>query len=59
MAIDLLRKLMTFDANQRITIDDALKHPYLSALHFPDDEPLSVPVQRVDFEFEEFNMTLQ
>jgi hypothetical protein len=43
---------MTFNANQRITIEEALRHPYLSALHFPDDEPLSA------FEFEEYNMTL-
>ena len=52
-AIDLLRKLLTFDASKRITIDEALRHPYLSALHFPDDEvilfyikiqPMSVPV---------------
>jgi len=37
-AVDLLRKLLTFDASKRITVEDALKHPYLSALHCPDDE---------------------
>jgi serine/threonine protein kinase len=58
MAIDLLRKLLTFDASKRITVEEALRHPFLSSLHFPDDEPLSVPVQRLDFEFEEYNLTL-
>ncbi|CAK62258.1 unnamed protein product (macronuclear) [Paramecium tetraurelia] len=59
LAIDLLKSLLTFDAKKRITVEDALKHPYLSALHCPDDEPIAVPVQRIDFEFEEYNMTLQ
>jgi len=44
LAIDLLKKLLTFDASKRITVEEALRHPYLSALHFPDDEPVSVPV---------------
>jgi serine/threonine protein kinase len=38
MAIDLLKKLLTFDAAKRITVEEALRHPYLSALHCPDDE---------------------
>jgi len=37
-ALDLLEKLMVFEASKRITVDEALQHPYLSALHFPDDE---------------------
>ena len=27
--------------NRRITIDEALRHPYLSHLHDPDDEPVA------------------
>lgn len=37
-AIDLLKKFLTFDASKRITVEEALRHPYLSALHYPDDE---------------------
>lgn len=37
-AIDLLKKLLNFDATKRITVKEALEHPYLSALHCPDDE---------------------
>jgi len=45
LALDLLRKLLIFDPTKRITIDEALKHQYLAALHCPDDEPLGKPVQ--------------
>jgi hypothetical protein len=40
LALDLLQKLMTFDAKKRLTVEEALAHPYLQALHFPDDEVL-------------------
>ena len=29
-AIDLIRKMLTFDPSKRITIDEALEHPYMS-----------------------------
>jgi len=38
VAIDLLRKLLTFDFTKRITVEEALQHPYLAELHFPEDE---------------------
>lgn len=37
-AIDLMRKLFVFDPTKRIKVEEALKHPYLAALHYPDDE---------------------
>ena len=37
-AIDLLKKLLTFDPSKRITVEEALNHPYLQALHCPEDE---------------------
>lgn len=43
-AIDLLRKLLTFDYHQRITVQQALEHPYLAQLHFEADEPSAQPV---------------
>lgn len=27
-----------FDPNKRITVEEALNHPYLQALHCPEDE---------------------
>lgn len=38
MAIDLLNKLLEFDPSRRITVEEALGHPYLSAYHDEDDE---------------------
>jgi serine/threonine protein kinase len=39
LAIDLIKKMLTYDPSDRITIQQALEHPYMKALHFPDDEP--------------------
>jgi len=37
-ALDLLERMLQFSPNNRITVDDALKHPYLDDLHLPDSE---------------------
>ncbi|KAF1804862.1 hypothetical protein V8B55DRAFT_1496500 [Mucor lusitanicus] len=50
LAIDLLNKLLTFDPAKRITVEEALAHPYLSAYHDEDDEPSHT--QTFDFSFE-------
>jgi len=31
--------MLTYDPSDRITVPEALSHPYLKQLHFPDDEP--------------------
>lgn len=55
-AIDLLKKMLTFDPAKRITISDALSHPYMKNLHFVDDEPVGEPVSRFDFDFELYSL---
>ncbi|CAG8816114.1 35740_t:CDS:2, partial [Racocetra persica] len=40
LAIDLLERLLTFDPAQRITVEEALEHPYLAVWHEPNDEPV-------------------
>ncbi|KAF9124641.1 Mitogen-activated protein kinase [Linnemannia schmuckeri] len=50
LAIDLLEKLLNFDPAARITVEQALAHPYLAAYHEEDDEP--VHEKAFDFQFE-------
>jgi serine/threonine protein kinase len=49
-AIDLLSKMLVFNPQNRISIEEALEHPYLKALHNPKEEP--VCPKNFDFEFE-------
>lgn len=52
-ALDLLERMLTFDPQKRITVDEALEHPYLSIWHDPSDEP--VCSEKFDFSFESVN----
>jgi serine/threonine protein kinase len=38
-AVDLLEKMLVFDPAKRITVQDALAHPYMESLSNPQDEP--------------------
>jgi serine/threonine protein kinase len=59
LAMDMLRRLLTFDPDKRITVEQALEHPYLEGLHFPDDEPVASPVSLYDFEYERQILTMK
>ena len=39
-AIDLLRKMLSVHPKKRITVEEALAHPFFSQLHSPEDEPV-------------------
>jgi len=51
-AKELLRKTICFGAQQRVSVQEALRQEYLSALFCPDDEPTRAPLDTTDFEFE-------
>lgn len=47
---DFLERMMVLDTDKRMTVDQALQHPYLEQYHDPDDEPIA---KRFDCTFEE------
>ncbi len=53
-AIDLLERCLTFAPEKRITVEQALAHPYLAALHDPTDEPTAERV--FDFDLDEYTI---
>ncbi|TMW66378.1 hypothetical protein Poli38472_004143 [Pythium oligandrum] len=54
-AIDLLEKMLVFDPAKRISVEDALEHPYLESLHNVEDEPVADSAFSFDFEKEELH----
>ncbi|OVA09930.1 Protein kinase domain [Macleaya cordata] len=50
-AIDLVEKMLTFDPTKRITVEEALAHPYLERLHDVAEEPICS--ESFSFEFEQ------
>lgn len=45
-AVDMLRRLLQFNPNKRISAEEALKHPYVAQFHNPNDEPVCREVIR-------------
>ncbi|KAG9349986.1 hypothetical protein JZ751_026339 [Albula glossodonta] len=54
-ALDLLAAMLRFDPRERISVTQALAHPYLAKYHDPDDEPICVPA--FDFEFDKLPLS--
>ncbi|ONL96830.1 MAP kinase3 [Zea mays] len=50
LALDLIERMLTFNPLQRITVAEALAHPYLERLHDVDDEPVCTEPFSFDFE---------
>jgi len=40
-ALDLMRQMLQIHPRKRVTVENALAHPFLSQLHSPDDEPVA------------------
>ena len=52
LALDLLGGLLQFNPTKRLTVEQALNHPYLATYHLDTDEPAGTPVSAYDFLFE-------
>lgn len=57
LACDLLDKLLVFEPEKRITVEEALRHPYLEELHCEEDEPVCDNFDMTDFYFEYVRMS--
>ncbi len=52
LVLDLLEKLLAFNPAKRITVEEALQHPYLEQYHEPGDEPTADPIPKDFFNFD-------
>lgn len=51
-AVDLLGKLLCFNPDSRLTVEEAISHPFLQLYHDPGDEPTISPIPEEEFEFD-------
>jgi len=59
LALDLLDRLLAFNPVKRITVEEALRHPYLEPYHDPEDEPTAdmIPEEFFDFDRNKDSLT--
>ncbi|KAI4334448.1 hypothetical protein L6164_019142 [Bauhinia variegata] len=55
LAIDLIDRMLIIDPTRRITVEEALAHPYLAKLHDVADEPVCPDQFSFDFEQQPLN----
>lgn len=53
--IDLIGRMLNWSPSKRISVDDALRHPYLASFHDPSDEPVTSPIENLDISFGEMS----
>lgn len=51
--MDLAKKMLCFQPASRITVEDAIKHPFLDDMHNPEDEPIANI--KLDFKYEKLD----
>jgi mitogen-activated protein kinase 1/3 len=49
----MLDYLLTFNPNRRVTVEEALKHPYLAQYYDPSDEPTAPQPFTFDMELDD------
>lgn len=54
--LDLMERMLTWDPTKRITVEEALEHPFLEPLHDPFDEPIAFPISPFTFDRPDITM---
>lgn len=58
-ALDLIRKLLTYDPDQRLTAEEVLEHPFISYLVDPSTSVVKgSPIGLFEFEFEQYQIKI-
>jgi len=57
LAVDLVEKMLTFNPIERISVEEALRHPYLKDLYEDLDNHKQECKENFDFEFEKIPLT--
>ncbi|KAM7467462.1 hypothetical protein LguiB_015024 [Lonicera macranthoides] len=57
LALHLLKGLLAFDHNDRLSAEEALGHPYFESLANLEHEPSTQPISKLEFEFERRKLT--
>lgn len=52
-ALDLLDKMLTFNPNNRYSVEEALAHPYLEQYYDPADEPVAEEPFKIAMELDD------
>ncbi|KAG8175870.1 hypothetical protein JTE90_026995 [Oedothorax gibbosus] len=52
-ALDLLDKMLTFNPHKRVSVEDALGHPYFTEYYDPDDEPVAEEPFKFEMELDD------
>jgi len=55
VGLELLSKMLTFNPDKRLTVEECLNHPYFEGLHNPDEEPTAE--KPFDWSFDNFEPT--
>jgi len=53
LSLNMLDYLLTFNPNRRVTVEEALKHPYLAQYYDPTDEPTAPQPFTFDMELDD------
>ena len=54
--LDMIARMLTWDPRKRITVEEALGHPFVASLHDPMDEPITFPLDEFEFERQDLSM---